>query len=79
MLCMLAPIELSGSIILFIGRLDSELSPIKVARMPFPERRPANSLAAVPELPQLRGDEGVPRVPPLMTVLPFLFSESTPH
>ena len=54
----IAPDFKSGVIILFIGLLDNESSPIKVASIPKPEIKPNINLMPVPELPKSIGFSG---------------------
>ena len=42
------PIDFSGSMILFIGRFDNELSPINVALIFCPSSNPEISLSVLP-------------------------------
>ena len=42
----------NGSVILFIGLLDSELSPVKTDLNFWDDNKPVKSLALVPELPR---------------------------
>ena len=48
----------------FIGRDESESSPINVALIPCPAIRPNNNLVVVPELPQSNGLVGSENFPP---------------
>ena len=42
----------------FIGRTESDLSPTKVALIPWPAKSPKSNRVVVPELPQSNGSVG---------------------
>jgi hypothetical protein len=56
-----APIWLSGSATLSIGRFCKDWSPLTIAEKACPAKTPSNSLAVVPELPASKTERGSSR------------------
>ena len=50
-----------------MGRAESELSPTKVALIPWPDKSPKSNRVVVPELPQSNGSVGSENLPPFTT------------
>jgi len=64
LLFIFAPISERGSMILFMGLLDRDISPVRVAFIGCPEISPDKSLIVVPELPQKIFPSGFFKLPP---------------
>ena len=75
----LSPILDSGFNTLFIGLFCKDESPVNVALIPCPAKKPINSLAVVPEFPQSKGWLGSLSLEPLILISPLSLENFRPH